>query len=185
MILDIGCGNAPRGHVNMDLFMNATTPDLKNKERQYAFIDPKKIPNPVKADAQYLPFRDNSFTVVFSSHVLEHLRDPFKALLDMLRVSKRKVVFRIPHRYRFGHRTAVKEGRHKHTFSVRSTIQFLERLQCPYSLNVVSRGFPSDYLSLINVPQEIRVTLLKIESPMSIHARELSSLAAYAPRKNP
>lgn len=31
MILDVGCGNTPRGHVNMDLFMNTTTRDLKNK----------------------------------------------------------------------------------------------------------------------------------------------------------
>jgi ubiquinone/menaquinone biosynthesis C-methylase UbiE len=38
----------------------------------------------------YLPFKDESFGVVKASHVLEHLRNPFKVLDEMLRVATKE-----------------------------------------------------------------------------------------------
>jgi ubiquinone/menaquinone biosynthesis C-methylase UbiE len=44
--------------------------------------------NIVKGDATELPYPNNSFDVVYSSHVLEHIRDEAKALREMRRVVK-------------------------------------------------------------------------------------------------
>lgn len=42
----------------------------------------------IKGEAEYLPFPDDSFDVVYSSHVLEHVTCEEKALLEMKRVLK-------------------------------------------------------------------------------------------------
>ncbi len=39
-----------------------------------------------QADAQQLPYADNSFDIVMAGHFLEHLPDPVTALLEMVRV---------------------------------------------------------------------------------------------------
>ncbi|MEM3578195.1 MAG: class I SAM-dependent methyltransferase [Candidatus Bathyarchaeia archaeon] len=50
----------------------------------------------VLADAHYLPFRDRSFDVVKASHVLEHLKNPWKALDEMMRVSSKEITIKFP-----------------------------------------------------------------------------------------
>jgi SAM-dependent methyltransferase len=95
--LDVGCGSKPTGDVNVDFCVrgwNIQEGDQKRGE----FLNPKVIPNFVVADAEHLPFKDNIFNVVFSSHVIEHVHNPFLMLKEMCRVSKRKVVVRCPHR---------------------------------------------------------------------------------------
>jgi len=47
-------------------------------------------------DAHYLPFKDGSFEVVKASHVLEHLRGPFKALDEMMRVATKNMILKFP-----------------------------------------------------------------------------------------
>jgi SAM-dependent methyltransferase len=44
----------------------------------------------------YLPFQDNSFEVVFSSHVIEHVKNPYQFLRELKRVARRIVVLKIP-----------------------------------------------------------------------------------------
>ena len=65
--LDIGCGAVPTGDVNLDLLIPG------DERRQF---DPQKIKNFILADCQHLPFPDNTFLEVYSSHFLEHVRDP-------------------------------------------------------------------------------------------------------------
>jgi len=43
----------------------------------------------VRGDAHHLPFEDNSFDVVYSRYVLEHVADPVRVLKEMRRVLKR------------------------------------------------------------------------------------------------
>jgi ubiquinone/menaquinone biosynthesis C-methylase UbiE len=50
----------------------------------------------VLADAHYLPFKDGSFKAVKASHVLEHLRNPSKALDEILRVATKDVILSFP-----------------------------------------------------------------------------------------
>ena len=52
----------------------------------------------VKADICDLPFKDNSFDVVFCNHVLEHITDDKKAMQELFRVMKKGGfgIFQIP-----------------------------------------------------------------------------------------
>ncbi len=84
MILDVGCGDAQRGDVNVDRVRLTTI---------------KPHSNFVVADARFLPFQDKAFTCAYASHVLEHVEgNPFRALDELLRVSSFQVIVRVPHR---------------------------------------------------------------------------------------
>lgn len=96
-ILDVGCGSKPKGDVNIDFFRGGLNPQTGD-QIQGEFMSPKKTRNFIVADAMHLPFKDESFNVVFSSHTIEHVRSPFLMLREMCRVAKRKVIVRFPHR---------------------------------------------------------------------------------------
>lgn len=49
-----------------------------------------------QASIYELPYKDNSFDLVLSTEVLEHLEDPRKALKEIFRVSKKFVVLSVP-----------------------------------------------------------------------------------------
>src|SRR2546425_12409598 len=76
--LDVGIGIGefneftlvPRADVCLDIYL----PRRKLKEQF------------VRGDAEYLPFRDESFQTVFAYNVLEHLAHPYLALEELLRV---------------------------------------------------------------------------------------------------
>lgn len=79
LVLDVGCGANPRGDVNLDLS--------------------KTFPIDLIADLDAnLPFRDDSFDKAIAFHVLEHLKYPCHALLELVRVA-RLVEIRVPHRH--------------------------------------------------------------------------------------
>ncbi|MGB9741435.1 MAG: methyltransferase domain-containing protein [Candidatus Bathyarchaeia archaeon] len=61
----------------------------------FSFITASFKPN-VLADAHYLPFKNGAFKVAKASHVLEHLRDPFKALDEMIRVTCNEIILKFP-----------------------------------------------------------------------------------------
>ena len=79
--LNVGCGQALRGSVNIDVYRSVRKP-CKD-----FFV----------ASAMNLPFVDGVFEQVFCNHVLEHLVDPSKALDEMMRVSSREVELTVPH----------------------------------------------------------------------------------------
>jgi SAM-dependent methyltransferase len=54
----------------------------------------------VVAPGDELPFENDSYDFVFSSHVIEHFPDPIKALREWVRVARRYVVVIVPHRDR-------------------------------------------------------------------------------------
>lgn len=91
--LDVGCGDRPKGDVNCDLYVG-NSPHFTDKS--HGLINPKKIPNFVKCDAHFLPFKNNSFSVVVAYHVLEHCRHPFDVLNEFRRVSNHKVILEVP-----------------------------------------------------------------------------------------
>jgi hypothetical protein len=80
--LNVGCGSDPWGDVRVDV--------------AFSFITRHFRPT-VLADACYLPFKDGGFEVAKASHLLEHLRNPFKALDEVLRVAT-KGIFEISYR---------------------------------------------------------------------------------------
>lgn len=68
VILDVGCGDVPTGDVNLDLFYYG------------------KGQNFVLGEAHHLPFKDHTFTKVYSKHNLEHLENPFLFFVEAKRV---------------------------------------------------------------------------------------------------
>lgn len=79
--LNIGCGADTWGDVRLDVAFNFLMDTFKPT---------------ILADAHYLPFKDRSFNIVKASHVLEHLKDPLKALDEMMRVAEAKIVLKFP-----------------------------------------------------------------------------------------
>jgi SAM-dependent methyltransferase len=82
--------------INVDRFASDDTV-YKREERRMA-LRAAKVDIVAPGDA--LPFGDNSYDFVFSSHVIEHFPDPLKALHDWVRVARRYVVVIAPHRDR-------------------------------------------------------------------------------------
>lgn len=72
-VLDIGAGGSSYGR----FFPNRLTID----------IDPKRKPD-IVADAHSLPFKDKEFEFVLCTEVLEHLKNPTKAINEIKRVLK-------------------------------------------------------------------------------------------------
>jgi ubiquinone/menaquinone biosynthesis C-methylase UbiE len=69
-ILDVGCGNNPRGDVNLDLFFYV------------------RCENFVLGEAHHLPFKNCVFENVYSKHCLEHLESPLQFFKEAKRVLK-------------------------------------------------------------------------------------------------
>ncbi|RLG58992.1 hypothetical protein DRN87_06100 [Candidatus Geothermarchaeota archaeon] len=87
--LDIGCGDNPRGTVNVDKYLISPEIRLSKVETEADVI----------ADVEKgLPFPDKSFEIVTAYHVLEHTENILKALLELIRVSNYLVIIRVPHR---------------------------------------------------------------------------------------
>jgi len=80
-VLDLGCGQRDQAKVFEYLQCNYVGIDLTSKEADIA------------ADAHCLPFASNSFDVVFSYAVLQHLHNPFVAALEIGRVLRPGGVF--------------------------------------------------------------------------------------------
>ena len=57
----------------------------------------------IQGDIFHLPFIDNSYDIVYVSHLFEHLPNPFQALQEIKRVAKYKIIIRVPNLayYRF------------------------------------------------------------------------------------
>jgi len=77
MMLDIGCGESKKGDIGVDL-------------RKTGSVD-------IVADARMLPFKDESFDHVYSSHLIEHLshREVRNVLVEWVRVLKKGGIIEI------------------------------------------------------------------------------------------
>jgi SAM-dependent methyltransferase len=95
--LDVGCGSNPKGTVNIDFFREGYNPQTGD-QKIGDYVKAQNIENFVVGDSMYLPFRDESFNVVFSTHVIEHVVDPAGMLREMNRVCNGKMIVRCPHR---------------------------------------------------------------------------------------
>ena len=94
-VLDVGCGRAD--------FLNSIKPDHQiagtevNKKRvdhckHVLRQDTVKLGNLEKG----LEFEDSSFDAVTCLEVLEHLEDPQKALAELVRISRKRVIITVP-----------------------------------------------------------------------------------------
>ena len=84
-VLDIGC----------------RTPYLKNKIEakgmKYFPVDIAPAKGVVKGDIENLQFKDNFFDITICSEVLEHVYDPIKAIKELKRVTKKRLIISVPY----------------------------------------------------------------------------------------
>lgn len=100
-VLDAGCGEGVLSIMMAQKGAMVTACDLSepniNASRQYALEN--KVGNKIEfliGDAEKLPFPDNSFDLVVSSHVLEHIPDFDKGFREIMRVTKKRAIIAIP-----------------------------------------------------------------------------------------
>jgi ubiquinone/menaquinone biosynthesis C-methylase UbiE len=70
-LLDVGCGDVPKGNVNLDLF-------YYGRGENFVF-----------GEAHHLPFKNETFIKVYSKHCLEHLENPVVFFGEAKRILKR------------------------------------------------------------------------------------------------
>ena len=165
-VLDVGCGANPRGNVNCDLYRtdNLGHRNLGADSR----INSKAIPNFILCSALNLPFKDDFFDVVLCSQVIEHTDKPFSLLKELIRVSTLKVIVETVHR--LGDSAALSHKRrvwikkhHISKFNFRWFEKASKSLGC-YVANSRILGweyFPARFLPLVQLPNEIRVEIVK------------------------
>jgi uncharacterized protein YbaR (Trm112 family)/SAM-dependent methyltransferase len=80
-VLDIGSGDGPTpaADVLCDRFVGDDT------ERNAPILLDRPF---VSGDVEHLPFRDQAFDFVYCSHLLEHTRDPARAIAELERVAR-------------------------------------------------------------------------------------------------
>jgi len=82
-VLDIGSGGEPFSDANflIDRYPGKT-------HHRYNPLKTNNLPFS-QGDAEFLPFKDKCFDFVYCAHVLEHVENPVRALLEIQRVGKR------------------------------------------------------------------------------------------------
>lgn len=94
-ILDVGCGDRPKGDVNLDLFEGESV-DLQGLRGK---INPSETVNFVQGTIYNLPFRNKVFNKVLCHHLLEHLKEPKEAIKELIRVSRYGVEIIVPYKW--------------------------------------------------------------------------------------
>jgi len=90
-ILDIGCGN---GVITNELGKYFDVTGLDRSEKALSFVKTKKL----KASCDNIPVENNSFDLVFSSELLEHLTDEifYKTVEEIKRITKKYILITVP-----------------------------------------------------------------------------------------
>lgn len=136
--LDVGCGNKPRGDINVDCFR--VSDDIVANRKLQTNAD-------VIASGEYLPFQNQVFDSVLSSNVIEHVSNPALFLSELIRVSKRYINVKCPHRFsRFG-----KVGHHRNFFDRKWFRNQLAKL----GVDEDSTSVRPHFGSLLNLPVAI------------------------------
>lgn len=90
-ILDVGCGVGDflwRLLEKADYLVGVDFAREAVKKAKRRFMDEYKSAEFVLADAEHLPFADNSFSVVLSSETIEHLPSPLGSIDEMARITQ-------------------------------------------------------------------------------------------------
>jgi ubiquinone/menaquinone biosynthesis C-methylase UbiE len=89
MILDAACG---RGYLLTKIMERY--PDMKCIGCDYTVSEQKF--EMVAGSILSLPFEDNTFDTVICTHALEHIKDHHRALRELLRVTKGRLIITVP-----------------------------------------------------------------------------------------
>ena len=95
LLLDIGCGTGILMEFVASMIKHYVGLDLADKtlkvaaERSRCLRVKSKV-SLIRADADYLPFRDDSFSIIFALTLLQNIPEPNRTLMEILRVAKDK-----------------------------------------------------------------------------------------------
>jgi len=81
-VLEVGCGDAYQSGLWARKVAEVVPTDITTERMK------RKIPDFVQSSASHLPFKANSFDIIFSSHVLEHIADRKNFIWEQKRVCK-------------------------------------------------------------------------------------------------
>lgn len=100
-VLDAGCGEGVLAVLMAKKGAIVTACDISqpNIEKSKIYAREEGVDDRIDflvADSENLPFKDNSFDLVVSSHVLEHLPNFDKGLNEIMRITKKRSVVAIP-----------------------------------------------------------------------------------------
>lgn len=115
-VLEVGCGRGYLANV-ISKHHKVTASDIviaKGLEKKYPSI---KF---VAGDIEKLPFKDNEFDTVISTHTLEHTKDLHQAITELRRVARKELIIVVP-----------RQRPYKYTFSLHT--QFF-----PYEWSLVN-----------------------------------------------
>jgi len=154
--LDVGCGGSAQ------VFYSISEADYTCDVAKPCV----KLSNFVQCDVQHLPYREDIFDKVVAHQVIEHCDNPFRALTELIRVSKFLIEVAVPHRFYWQH----SRREHKHTFNRKWFIKTLGKLGYKYWADYVwgesktetePRCFPHPLFCLIQLPTIITVKIRK------------------------
>lgn len=96
-LLEIGTGKGRLTKLLAQRAASVVSVDISETEQNYAkfnleFSELKEKVKFVLADAEKLPFADNSYAVVVSAYTFHHLHNPFVVIDEMLRVCSDKLI---------------------------------------------------------------------------------------------
>lgn len=92
-ILDTGCGPGKLSHFWAQKGYDIVGIDISDEALR---ITKEKGVEVIKADAKRMPFKDNTFDLVYTDGLLEHFIDPETILAELFRVSKKYVFNLVP-----------------------------------------------------------------------------------------
>ncbi len=95
--LDAGCGDGEDASLISKYFSKVTAGDLEKNPRWEEFKS-KKV-SFIVSNAEKLKFKNNAFDTVIEKDMLHHASDPVKALKEMVRAAKKRVIVIEANRY--------------------------------------------------------------------------------------
>lgn len=162
-ILDVGCGN---GYFTYYLEQLGKTIGL---DYSWTMVKTNPSDNLVQGSALALPFKDNTFDLVFCSNLLHHIENPVLTVREMRRVSSQYIVLSEPNRNNpamLGLGLLKKEER----LSLHFTPRYVNKIAQEAGLEVITHQ-PMGFVTPNRMPRVI-VSLLS-------HFNRPSPLAAY------
>lgn len=148
MKLDVGCGEHPRGDVNVDLFTEES-PHFRHQRKTHVTVK-----NFVKADVHHLPFKDKAFTETTCTHVIEHLTEPVNSIQELIRVTNGEITVVCPHRFGWG----AKGLGHLWSFNKKWFMKALRRFDIAYTIRPLSYRYSKPFPFLF-LPNELVVKI--------------------------
>lgn len=96
-LVDLGCGNATEFFAYQEEYPELEYMGVDSSQFLYEFNISKGVPM-VKAKVEETGLDDGSYEIAFSRHVLEHQKDPYPLLEEMIRVGSKVAmhIFFIP-----------------------------------------------------------------------------------------